>query len=66
MIPIIAAGDLSESFQKMIGEMFIRVDGCLVEKTRTGFIIFGTEVKTIDEVKEIISQSARALNNSIR
>lgn len=66
MIPIAMAGDVSESFQKLVSDLFIRVDGCLVEKTRTGFIIFGTEVSSMEEVREIISQSARALNNSIR
>jgi hypothetical protein len=41
------------------------VYGCLVERTTNGYVIFGAEVKTMEEVKQIISESMRALNNSI-
>lgn len=66
MIPIAMAGDISKSFEKMVADMFIKVDGCLVEKTRDGFIIWGTEVKTLDEVRGIIADSRRTISNSIK
>lgn len=62
----LAAGDLGQSFRKLVDETFIRVDGCLVERVSSGYKVFGREVKTMEAVKETISQAKNNLNNSIK
>lgn len=65
-IHFIAAGDLSESFKKLVNDCFQRVDGVLVEKTLYGYRVFGKEVYTMEQVQEIISEARGSLNKSIK
>jgi hypothetical protein len=44
----------------------INYRGCLVEKTKWGFKIFGKEVTTPEEVDRIINESLEYLNKSIK
>lgn len=58
--------DLQKAFETLKAETFINVNGCLVEKTATGYKLFGQHCKTLPEVETVIANSQRHLNNSIK
>lgn len=61
-----AAGGLSESFRKLVDACFENVDGVMVEKISTGYIVFGKQVSTMERAKEIIAEAKGNLNQSIK
>jgi hypothetical protein len=58
--------DLKQSFDKLIDSTFTRVNGVVVEKTKTGYRYGVKDLRTIDEVKAAMQQSYKNLNNSIK
>lgn len=54
------------SFEKLLNHVFIKIDGCLVERSNGGYLIFGEIVSTINEVKNRIAKSQRSLSKSIK
>ena len=43
---------LSRAFESLKRSMFENIDGCLVERTATGYNWGGQEFKTVDELRE--------------
>ena len=65
-ILFLAGCDLSDSMRKLVDACFQKVDGVLVEKTATGYIVFGRQVSSMEKVKEIIAGARGSLNQSIK
>lgn len=55
-----------KSFERLMDETFIKVNGCLVEKCGSGFIILGKKVSSMAEVKKEIESAKKYLKNSIK
>ena len=58
--------DLAASFQTLLNHNFIRLHGCLVEKTATGYTRGNKRFKDLDEVEKAISAAQTTLQNSIK
>jgi hypothetical protein len=58
--------NLQTSFDSLIDSTFIRVKGCLVEKTSGGYNYHGRNYATITDAEKAINQSFENLGNSIK
>ena len=63
-------GNLGRSFSKMVDSMFLKVDGCFVEKIKRGSDIFykwdGRVFDTLEEAKIAIGTACAYLQHSIK
>lgn len=56
-------GDLSEAFEKLKSEMYIKHMGCLIEKTSGKFKVFGVKFDTEKQAKDEIDRVHKILDN---
>lgn len=58
--------NINDSFQKLIGEMYIIYRGLRFEKTSAGFIHNGVVCRDFPEMDILVHQHEEALKNSIK
>lgn len=58
--------DLGHSFDKLMAHVFIKYEGCLIEKTGSGFIALKKPYKTLEEAKTAIDNAFIQFNNTLK
>lgn len=56
---------LCSSFNKLVESIYIPYNGSLIERTATGFVVFGQEVKDLPTAKGIIDGKKGWLGNNL-
>jgi len=57
---------INDSFQKVIDNNIIVIEGVICEKLIGGFRVFGIPFKTLDEVRSEITKRQRIIEKSIK